>query len=348
MIERTERNGQAPTARRRTVAVGLALAAAVGLGRPTAGRACDICAIYNGTQLGEGRTGPSVGLAEQFTSYDTLQRDGEEVRNAAGEWMNSYITQVLVAYRVLPRLSLQLTLPVIARTYRRQEQSGVVHGDETGAGDLSLLASGRVVDRVDDEFVSRLSLLGGVKLPTGDAGRLREESAGQAAAASRGAAVGGGAHGGEQLESGVHGHDLALGSGSTDAVLGAEGFASWRRIFVSGSVQYVIRTSGKYGYHYADDLTWNAGPGAFVRLADPYSVAVQAAISGETKGKDSQDGSSLDDTARTGAYVGPAVRFTWADALGAEAAVDVPFVQNNTSLQVVPDYRLRFAATWAF
>lgn len=341
-----ERDVRAGRAGRRKARAGAVLAAVLALATAAPARACDICAVYNATQTGEGGTGLSLGVAEQFTSYDTLQLDGEEVQNAAGEWLNSYITQILVAYRVLPRLSLQLSVPVIARKYRRQERTGVVHGEETGAGDLCLLASGRVVDRADGELVTHLSLLGGVKLPTGDAGRLREESAPQGAGAG-GPDVGGGAHG-EELPTGIHGHDLALGSGSTDAILGAEGLAAWRRLFLAGSVQYMIRTSGSYGYHYADDLTWNAGPGAFVLLADEYSLAVQAALTGETKGKDSQDGVALDDTGRTGAYVGPALRFTWGEALRTEAAVDVPFVQNNTALQVVPDYRLRFAATWAF
>jgi hypothetical protein len=42
------------------------------------------------------------------------------------------------------------------------------------------------------------------------------------------------------------------------------------------------------------------------------------------------------------------MHFTWGTSLAAEAAVDVPVYQHNTSLQIVADYRLRFAVIWRF
>ena len=35
--------------------------------------ACDVCAIYVSTEMSESRTGFSLGVAEQFTHFGTLQ-----------------------------------------------------------------------------------------------------------------------------------------------------------------------------------------------------------------------------------------------------------------------------------
>ena len=71
-------------------------------------------------------------------------------------------------------------------------------------------------------------------------------------------------------------------------------------------------------------------------------------MSGETKGNDKQQGVQLDDTAVTALYVGPGLSATWGTALSAELAVDLPVLQRNTSLQLVPDVRVRGGLTWRF
>ena len=53
-------------------------------------------------------------------------------------------------------------------------------------------------------------------------------------------------------------------------------------------------------------------------------------------------------TGITAVYLGPAISFTWKENLSVEAGVDVPVVQDNTALQLVPGYRVRAAVTWRF
>ena len=88
--------------------------------------------------------------------------------------------------------------------------------------------------------------------------------------------------------------------------------------------------------------------GAYVLLEHDYTLALQALLSGETKGKDTQLGVPLDDTAVTNLFLGPRVLFTWGTSLALEGALDLPVLEHNTSLQIVPDYRLRGAAIWRF
>lgn len=317
--------------------------------------ACDVCAVYTATEQRQGRTGPYVGVAEQLTNFTTLQRDGEEMANVDDERLLSSITQILLGYNVTPRFGVQLNLPIISRTFRRVEDGGIVHDDETGFGDLSLLGTANAFSRVGDETVFRLTLLGGLKLPSGDSSRLGEELEEGHHHASGVVIKHGPSEPGEPaetpggaLESGIHGHDLALGSGSVDGLIGAQVFWSWRRLFATLGAQYAIRTEGDFDYRYANDLTWTGGPGVMALLEHNYSLGLQAVVTGETKGKDELDGVPADDTGITALYAGPEVTFTWGSSLGADLVLDVPVVQHNTALQIVADYRVRAGFTWHF
>lgn len=337
----------------RTLIVLLALA-------PAVANACDICAVYIATEVAEGRTGFRAGVAEQYTHFGTLQDGGTEVPNPAGERLDSAITQFLLGYQFTDRIGVQLNVPLISRTFRRLEEDGrVTHGDELGIGDIALLVDGLAWSRVTDESVFRFSLLGGLKLPSGDAEHLGDElqepgtTSGLGGAAQRlgsrvrfrprhtvGPPSGGG--GNEQHhESGIHGHDLALGSGSVDGIVGGAIYWSWRRFFMTAAMQYAVRTEGDFDYQFADDLTWEGGPGVHVLLDHRYTLSAQAVLSGETKGQDTQRDQRLNDTAITALYVGPGLHFTWGTSVAADLVVDLPAIQNNTSLQIVPDYRLR-------
>jgi hypothetical protein len=343
----------------RPAAVGGAVVAAA-LGVAAVASACDVCAVYTATEMRERRTGVRVGVAEQFTRFTTLQRDGREVPNPARERLDSSITQVFAGYNVTPRFGVQVNLPLIHRSFRRLEENRVVEDDESGVGDLVLLGNVLAYSSVSERSVFRFSLLGGVKFPTGESDRLAEElvehdhpvpaALRQRVRLRPRHVTGGGGGPGEpeHAESGVHGHDLALGSGSYDGIVGGQLFWSWQRLFVTAAGQYAIRTEGDFEYEYADDLIWSGGPGVFVLLHHTYTLGLQAHVSGETKSKDRQQGLRLDDTAITTLFVGPALIFTWGTALAIEAAADLPAIQNNTSLQIVPDYRIRGGLSWRF
>jgi hypothetical protein len=215
----------------------------------------------------------------------------------------------------------------------------------------------------------RVTLFAGLELPSGDAERLGEEAEEDhhdeedpppgffpprtpgAGSLPRFRARHDEEPGG--IESGVHGHDLALGSGSVDGIIGGQIFASWRRLFFNGTIQYLLRTEGDFDYRYADDLIWSSGLGTFLAMGHDlgrrdYTFGVRAVLSGESKGKDTLDGDDLDDTAITSMFVGPGITFTWGDSLSADVTGELPVLLNNSALQIVPDYRIRGGITWRF
>ena len=341
--------------------LGLALVALATLAPATRTRACDVCAVYTATEQSESRTGPSLGIATQYTHYGTLEDNGEEVPNPEGEKLDSVITQVVLGYRLTPRIGLQLNLPLITRQFVRVHDGRRQRGNVSGPGDLTLLGDVLVHSFVTESSVFLFSVLGGLKLPTGDSEFLGEELAEVQPAGVRRARTAGGAlvprhidpgtpTGGAATHeaSGIHGHDLALGSGSVDGLVGGELFWSWKRAFMTGALHYSIRTEGDFAYTFANELSWSGGPGAYLLLEHDHSLALQAQLSGETKGKDHQAGQRLDDTAVTNLYVGPRAFFTWGTSLAVEGAVEIPVVQHETALQIVSDYRLRAAAIWRF
>lgn len=303
--------------------------------------ACDLCSVYSAAQArGEIGKGFFVGAAEQFTHFGTLQVEGNEVPNTTGQYVDSAITQIFAGYNFSERIGLQFNLPVISRWYQRPNDLGGIERDNvTGIGDVALLGHFQAYRYETKEKTFSWTLLGGLKFPSGSTSRLHEE----VEEVEHGEAE-------ESLAepSGVHGHDLTLGSGSVDGIIGTGLFGRWNRFFFNANVQYAIRTKGDFDYEFANDLTWNGGPGVYVILHDKYTVSLQFSITGEDKGRDSFHGMKAEDTAITSVYLGPEINISWTDKLSAEFGIDLPVLQDNSAFQIVPDYRIRAGLSWHF
>jgi hypothetical protein len=305
--------------------------AAVVCAQPVA--ACDFCAIYAATESKTGK-GVYAGVAEQFTHFGTLLDEGDEVSNPTGQHLESSISQLFVGYNLNQRFGVQFNAPLIYRSFKRPEGFSIDRGTESGLGDVSLIGHGIAYEHMSGEFSVIWNVLGGIKFPTGNTDRIKEEFN---EVEIPGAPV-----------SGIHGHDLTLGSGSYDGIVGTGIYTRWRRAFFSLDVQYLIRTEGDFDYQFANEITWNGGPGWLFAMNDDFTVSLQANLSGESKQRDTFQGEKADDTGITSVYIGPQLTATWGEKLSAELGVDIPVSIDNTALQAVPDYRIRAAFTWHF
>ncbi|MBU6399176.1 MAG: hypothetical protein KGS61_02565 [Verrucomicrobia bacterium] len=301
----------------------------------TPAQACDLCAIYSASQA-QGQTGAGwlAGVADQFTHLGTARTDGHPAANPTGQYLDSAITQLFVGYNFTDRFGLQFNLPVIERTFKRPQGFTIDQGTVAGIGDASLLGNLIGYRKLAEDYTFDWSVLGGLKFPTGDPGRLQEEF--------REVAVPG------APPSGIHGHDLTLGTGSVDGIIGTGVFTRWRRWFATANVEYSLRTPGDFNYQFANDLTWLGGPGVYLALTHTYSLALQAVVSGENKGKDTFQGAAAEDTALTAVYLGPELTFTWRNKLSAQVGADLPLRVDNSAFQIVPSYRVRASLTWHF
>jgi hypothetical protein len=286
-------------------------------------RACDLCAIYSATEAQGGGKGLYAGFATQYTDFGKLQEDGHSV-SGQGQYIHSLNTQLFAGYNFNRRFGLQFNLPYIYRDYGDNTMSGNV----SGFGDASLVANLLLYKMSGADWTLDWTGLGGIKFPTGDSGELGVPDS--------------------ALPPGIGGHDLALGSGSWDGLVGTGFSLRWKRAFLDGQMQYAIRTGGDFQHQYANDWSWSGGPGAYLLLNDNYTLAVQAAVSGESKGRDTFAGVPDDDSAETVVYLGPVVSFTWGEKFSLHAGADLPVSRENSGEQVMPDYRVHAALTWVF
>jgi hypothetical protein len=291
-------------------------------------------------------------VGEQFTRFGTLQDNGNEVPNPTGQYENSSITQLVSGYQINSRFALQINVPLIYREFKRPEGFEIQQGTVSGLGDMSLLlktvlfhyaspaerdfdVSGKnpVAIVHQSDFTVSVVLLTGIKFPTGDSSRLKEEF--------------------HEIEidgapaSGIHGHDLTLGTGSYDGIFGGQTALRYKNIFFESNIQFTLRGAGAHDYRFANDLLWDGGPGYYLFNNRDTILGLQFVISGEHKGLDRFRGQPADDTGVTSLFLGPRVvasRGRWSASVWAE----LPAFINNTALQAVTDYRLHGAIAVQF
>jgi hypothetical protein len=302
-------------------------------GRPS--RPCDLCAVYNASAArGESSGGFHVAVAEQFTHSATLQHNGEDVVDPAGQFRDSSITSLIVGYNFTPRLGLSVNVPYIHRSFKRAEGFEIERGTESGLGDISLIGRFVAYTKPEHDYSFFVGLLAGLEFPTGDSDRLREEV--------------------DEVEvpgappSGVHGNDLALGSGSFDPIVGLSSNARWRRLLFSADAQYFIRTRGDFSYRFGSELSISGGPGFYALFEESTTLALLANFNYETKARDRIAGERRDDGILMAWYAGPGLVFTWGENFSATANADFPLRIANRAFQTVPDYRVRGGLTWNF
>ena len=293
-------------------------------------------------------------ISEQFTHFGTVQIDGREVPNPTDQHLDSSITQFVAGYALTPRFALQLNVPLIYRSFQRPEGFRIDRGVESGLGDISLVSKlvlfhyqaggGRTVNFDDDSKSPRMEIrepdftisavaIAGVKFPTGDTRRLREEFHETEVPGAP--------------ESGIHGHDLTLGTGSYDGIFGGQFSLRYKNFFATAEAQFTLRGDGDHQYHFANDLSWSGGPGYYLVRRRDLIVGLQFVCSGEHKYVDRFRGKAAEDTGITSVFVGPRVVASYKRFSG-EVGVELPVSIDNTALQVVPDYRLRAAVAFRF
>lgn len=302
---------------------------------PTVTFACDLCGCFipRDTMI----RGFQFGVAEQYSDFATLQFDSHTVPNPDDQKLNSWNTQFYGNYHFNEKFALQMNIPVLYKPFRRPEEGEIQNGTESGIGDMSLVGYYVPYQRRNPYSQFTLKLIAAIKFPTGNSDPLEEElhehDHEEEHENERTAHV--------EEPSGIHGHDIALGSGSYDGLIGTSVFGRWNNTFVTGSVQYAIRTRGSFDYKYANDLIWYGGPGYYLATNQNYSFALQALFSGEYKGEDEIGNVKTNDTAITSAYLGPVALLGMGQGFLAEFGVGFPLVIDNAGLQSVPKYRIR-------
>lgn len=329
----------------------LALVALPFWGAP--GLACDLCAIYRAADArGEYSSGLNVSLAQQFIPFRTEQFGGTPFKRPDPESLDRSMTHVVVGWNATETLGFSANLPIVHVRYDyTQVADGFTpvrtRGTDTGLGDLALIGRWQAWNRSSAERGVVLNVMGGIKLPTGDSDALEL----QAESIDRYEFIVGPGHDHDalgQVLSGIHLHDLALGSGSVDGIFGIAGQFRWKRLFLNHQWQYYIRTEGAGNYRFASEFIGSGGPGAFLWLSKSGSLSLQFNTVYDTRGSDEYRGRESVHTGLTGWYAGPQCVLTLGGHFSCVASVDIPLQITARGFQNVPDYRLNGSLNWRF
>ena len=339
----------------RQISNGCALLLALFL--PGSAPACDLCAIYRAgdAQGGTGR-GLFLSLSHQYTPYRTTQLNGQEIQLQNPSHVDSAITHAVLGYNFSSRIGLSASLPITRLQFKRTDLRYSLsappvlfteNGSSSGLGDLSLIGRVAVLQKVEMKRGLVVNLLAGVKLPSGDADRLREEV--DQARIFNAFLPPGTPHDplGHSVSS-VHPHSLSLGSGSVDGIFGLTANGRWQRGFVNAQAQYSVRTHGESGFKFGNQLLISGGPGAFLLLTKSWTASLQANAVFDKQSRDVVLGKASDRTGSTAWYLGPLLNITWDSHLSANFGIDLPVKLRNNGLQSVPDYRLHGGISWRF
>jgi hypothetical protein len=319
--------------------------------------ACELCAIYSaGNALGQSDSGFLFSLSEQFIPYRAEQLDGHPISTEMPSYVDSSITHFVPAYNFSERFGINLNVPLTYLNFRRTDlrysttEPPVLYtekGSITGIGDIALIGRCAVFQKNTMLYALNINLLGGVKFPTGDANRIKDEV--QQSELFQSFLPPGTPHDplGHSITS-VHQHELALGSGSYDGVFGLTASGRWKGWFMNGQFQYYLRTSGESDFKYGDELIVSGGPGAFIISGRNCTLSLQANAVYDTMARDELLGQPSNRTGFTAWYLGPLIVFTWGDRFSANAGADLPLRISNNGFQSVPDYRLHGGLSWRF
>jgi len=200
------------------------------------------------------------------------------------------------------------------------------HYSSPGQREFNFEGKSPIAIEHEPDFTASIVLVTGIKLPTGDTSRIKEEFHEVDVSGAP--------------PSGIHGHDLTLGTGSYDGIFGGQGSLRYKSFFFQADLQFTLRGDGLHQYDFANDTSWSGGPGYYLLRRRDLIIGVQLVVSGEHKDVDRFRGKPAEDTGITSVYVGPRVVAAF-NQFSAELGADLPVSIDNTALQVVPDYRIR-------
>jgi hypothetical protein len=322
-----------------------------------ASHACELCAVYNASNArSEFTQGLVFAAAEQFTHFGTEQLDGKEVVRPDPDRLDSSITHWVLGYNMSPRVGLSFSLPMIYRSFRRSDLRFSLTeppapytegGSNLDLGDVALLGRWTALAKRTMQYDVLLNALAGVKFPTGDTDRLKDEV--QQSQIFNALLPPGTPH--DPLAhstSSVHQHDLSPGSGSFDGIFGLTLNTRWKRWLFNAQFQYALRSEGEATFQYGDDLLITCGPGRYLLADEHFTLSLQAIAVYESLARDRLLDTTSDRTGSTGWYFGPLINLTWGGHFAANAGVDVPLSITANGFQAVPDYRVHAGVSWRY
>lgn len=294
---------------------------------PDAARAFPINApnartLFGGFSLG------SVRL--RVTEADTLKQGTSSVTDPKDETVTTYEEDLTFVWGATRDLTLGITQPFLQRRLRFDGPDGerqVIAAD--GPGDLMAVGVYRFFRRDVERSTTQVSLLGGLKLPSG-ATDIEDSNLPRLTGSQ-----------GTRLPP-----SLQLGSGSVDGIVGLAGFHNMDRLSFYADVQGKLNTEGAQDFQ--------AGNGVFYDLTADYvllpqrNMFVLLELNGISTSRAEQAGRTVRDSGGQLLFISPGLQYLPLPYLILEASVQVPIYRDLNGRQLAPDWSVVVGVRYLF
>lgn len=279
--------------------------------------ACDFCLAAQGiSPLEVGSSGMRIDV--RYLSVGTMYQDGSKTDNIGHELETHLTQQYSLFYALSSTFSIASLVPVPRRHSEQITSQGkLVHGNQFGIGDVALLARFKPYVGHGMESTYILSIQGGMKLPTGRTDGRDSQ--------------------GELLDPHVQ-----LGTGSTDFLMGASGFAANERFAFIANFLGGFTGKGANGHQFGNTLNYDAT----VRYRlwpegyDSPQFFLTFSLDGEMRGYELLDGVVNPNSGGNVVYASPGIQVFLATGLTLELSYQEAVLHNLYGQQLGEDYRL--------
>jgi len=222
-----------------------------------------------------------------------------------------------IVYGITEKAALFVTVPYLIKELKSTEDgSGRERGD-SGVGDITLLGKYRIYTKDYPSKTSRLSILGGIKLPIGEDDE--EDSFGRLP------------------------QDLQLGSGSFDPIVGTA--YTWQTLDNELDIDftYKFNTEGTNDFEFGDLLKYNI---AYQRRIWPFQLPEEGLYSqlnlvlelnGQYQAKNRRAGVKDADSGGRTIFLSPGIQYV-TERFILESSIQLPSIQDLNGSQVETDY----------
>lgn len=274
-----------------------------------ASQACEFCTLHNG--LGQyNNQGDFVSLTYRMTTASTIVSGGSSVQPSTGEKLVINTTQLYYQHSFSEALKVQVVLPYVQKT---ASTNGATDDSSSGLGDAILMARYAFWG----DATQFAAVIVGAKLPTGS----KKDAVGTT----------------------TFSPDLALGTGSTDPLIGAvynHNIGNWN---YSADALYKFAGKGYDSYQFGNVL--NLGLNGYYGFHENFNIGL--GLSGEIMAADTDSAGTVADTGGTVFFASPALQYTL-NNFYAELSYQVPVYRNFVGTQMVVDNKVIISLRYAF
>lgn len=256
----------------------------------------------------------------KITRATTLLHDGRRVSDPRSQDLIVVEEDVTAVYGLTGDLTVGVSLPIVEKRLRFQTPSGekaTIAVD--GLGDLSLVAAYRVFREDVPLGTTQLSVLGGLKLPTGRASQTDPDV--------------------PLLTDGTSDRlppSLQLGSGSVDGIIGLGGVKNIRWLTFYGSIQAKINGNGAHEFQAGNIIFYDLS--ADYVFLESRNLILILELNGVYSEKSEQRGTPIPDSGGNTLFISPGVQYLPLPYLILETSIQVPVLQELNGRQLGTDF----------